>query len=1074
MANGTEEIPGPTGLPFLGNIGTVDSEVPLTSFLNLADQYGPIYRLNFAGNPVVFCSSWELINELCDEKRFAKSIKSALKEVRNAVHDGLFTAKMDEPNWGIAHRVLMPAFGPLSIAGMLDEMHDIASQLAMKWARHGSSVPIMVTEDFTRLTLDTLALCAMGYRFNSFYHDEMHPFIEAMGSFLTESGSRFRRPPITSMFYRDSTHKYFEDIDLMRKTADEVLKARKENPTDRNKDLLTAMLNGTDPKTGQKMTDSSIIDNLITFLIAGHETTSGLLSFAFYQLLKHPEAYRKAQDEVDEVVGTGPVKIEHLGQLKYIAAVLRETLRHSPTISQFSVAPIQDEIIGGRYKVPKDQPIVLLLAKSQMDTTVYGKDADQFVPERMLDENFDKLNKEFPNCWKPFGNGARACIGRPFAWQEALLVTAMLLQNFNFLMDDPSYQLHIKQTLTIKPKGFYMRCSLREGLTATTLEHRLSGSEPRMDAHNAGVPVAGAAAKNGNGRPFSIYFGSNSGTCQGLANRLAQDAPSHGFAARVVDPLDAAYRDVPSNEPVAIITASYEGQPPDNAGLFVNWITSLKAHEMEKVSYAVFGCGHHDWFETFHRIPKLIDSMLDELGGNRIAQIGLSDAAKGEIFTDFETWEDEVFWPAMSEKYGIKQSAEAEAVPALSVEFSTPRTSSLRQDVREACIVDVKTLSAPGQPLKKHLEIKLPTDMAYRAGDYLVVLPLNPKQNVIRAMRRFQIPWDAHMRIRSDGRTNLPINESLSVDDVLGAYVELGQPATKRSILSLAEATKGTQVKETLQNLAGNDYAAEISAKRVSLLELLERFPEIELPFGTFLSLLPPMRVRQYSISSSPLWNPLHVTLTFSILESPSLSGTEHRYIGVASNFLANLGVGDRLHVSVRPSHTAFHLPLDAAHTPIVCIAAGTGIAPFRGFIQERAAMIGAGRSLAPCLLFFGCRDPDADELYRDDMDRWQAMGAVDMRFAYSRRADHPDAAGCKYVQHRLYHDRNDVGRLWEKGARLYVCGSRDVGEGVHQAAIKMMAGFAKEHDGQEMSEVEVEKWFQGLRNVRYATDVFD
>ncbi|KAK9364698.1 cytochrome P450, partial [Lipomyces kononenkoae] len=1067
--DGTEEIPGPAGLPFLGNIGAIDSEIPLKSFLNLADQYGPIFKLNFGSRTLVMCSSWELVNELCDEKRFTKTVNSALKEVRNGVHDGLFTAKMDEPNWGIAHRVLMPAFGPMSIAGMFDEMHDIAGQLAMKWARHGPSVPIMVTHDFTRLTLDTLALCAMGYRFNSFYHDEMHPFIEAMGSFLIESGLRSRRPPFTSILYRDNTHKYFENIDLMRKTADEVLKARKEAPSDR-KDLLAAMLNGTDPKTGHHMTDSSITDNLITFLIAGHETTSGLLSFAFYLLLKHPETYRKAQDEVDEVVGTGPIKIEHLSQLKYIAAVLRETLRQSPTIALFSVAPIQDEIIGGRYKVPKDQPIAILLAKAQTDMAVYGDDADQFKPERMLDENFDMLNKNFPNCWKPFGNGARACIGRPFAWQEALLVMAMLLQNFNFRMDNPNYQLHIKQTLTVKPKDFYMRCSLRHGLTPTTLEHRLSGFEPPNIKTSA--PAAGAA-KKGNAKPFSIYFGSNSGTCEGLAHRLAQDASSHGFEARVVDPLDAAYRDVPPNEPVVIITASYEGQPPDNAGLFVNWITSLKAHEMEKVSYAVFGCGHHDWSQTFHRIPKLIDSTLETLGGTRIAPIGLSDAAKGEMFTDFETWEDGVFWPAMSEKYGTKQSAEVEAVPALAVEFSTPRTLSLRQDVHEACVVAAKTLSAPGQPLKKHLEIKLPTDMSYRAGDYLAVLPLNPKENVIRVMRRFQIPWDAHMTIHADGRTYLPINEPLSVDDVLSSYVELGQTATKRGILSLAKATTDTVVKTVLQELAGDDYATEISAKRVSLLELLERFPEIELPFGIFLSLLPPMRVRQYSISSSPLWNPSHVTITFSILEAPSLSETAHRYIGVASNFLANLGVGDRLQVSVRPSHAPFHLPLDAGHTPIVCIAAGTGIAPFRGFIQERAAMIGAGRTLAPCLLFFGCRDANADDLYGEEMDRWQAMGAVDVRRAYSQHTDHPGAAGCKYVQDRLYHDRFDVCQLWREGARVYVCGSRKVGEGVRQVAMKIMAGLDKEHESQEMSEEEVEKWFQSIRNERYATDVF-
>lgn len=227
------------------------------------------------------------------------------------MHDGLFTAREDEVNWGVAHRILMPAFGPASIQAMFNEMHEIASQLALKWARHGSSTPIMVTDDFTRLTLDTLALCAMDFRFNSYYHDNLHPFIEAMGNFLTESGARSLRPAFTSVFYQQATRKYWDDIEVLRQTAQGVLDSRRKNPTGR-KDLLSAMLDGVDPKTGQKLSDSSIINNLITFLIAGHETTSGLLSFAFYLLIRHPNAYRKAQDEVDDVIGKGPIKAEHI------------------------------------------------------------------------------------------------------------------------------------------------------------------------------------------------------------------------------------------------------------------------------------------------------------------------------------------------------------------------------------------------------------------------------------------------------------------------------------------------------------------------------------------------------------------------------------------------------------------------------------------------------------------------------------------------------------------------------------------------------------------------------------------
>ena len=120
------------------------------------------------------------MNELCDEKRFTKIVAGPLREVRNGIHAGLFTAHPGEYNWELAHRILVPAFGPLAIRGMYDGMHDIATQLVMKWARRGSDYIIPVTDDFTRLTLDTLSLCAMDFRFNSFYQNEMHPFVGAM------------------------------------------------------------------------------------------------------------------------------------------------------------------------------------------------------------------------------------------------------------------------------------------------------------------------------------------------------------------------------------------------------------------------------------------------------------------------------------------------------------------------------------------------------------------------------------------------------------------------------------------------------------------------------------------------------------------------------------------------------------------------------------------------------------------------------------------------------------------------------------------------------------------------------
>ena len=521
------------------------------------------------------------------QSRFSKKIHAVLEQVRNGVGDGLFTAYPGEHNWAVAHRILMPAFGPLSIRGMFDDMHDVAVQLCMKWARLGPEYAIQTTEDFTRLALDTLALCAMDYRFNSFYKSEMHPFVAAMGAFLKESGGRARRPGFAALLYRSVDQKYWQDIGVMRKISDEVVQYRRAHPLDR-KDLLNALIRGKDPKTGEQLGDQTITNNMITFLIAGHETTSGLLSFTFYELLKNPRAYECAQKEVDQLIGQGVITIDHLGKLKYISAILRETLRLHCPITELKVTPLEDTVIGGKYAIKKDEPVIMFLHKVHTDPKVYGDDALEWKPERMLDEAFNALP---PNAWKPFGNGIRACIGRAFAWQEALLSTAMLLQNFNFTFADPSYSLALQQTITVKPKDFYMKATLRHGYTATKLEQALQGGhgdttrEPQKPK-----PTGKAPESKSKGKPISLFFGSNTGTSESFANRLAGSALDHGFHPTVA-PLDSAKENLKRDTLNVIVTASYEGEPPDNARHFVSWLENLKGQELKDVPFIVYGCG---------------------------------------------------------------------------------------------------------------------------------------------------------------------------------------------------------------------------------------------------------------------------------------------------------------------------------------------------------------------------------------------------------------------------------------------------------------------------------------------------
>jgi cytochrome P450/NADPH-cytochrome P450 reductase len=244
-----------------------------------------------------------------------------------------------------------------------------------------------------------------------------------------------------------------------------------------------------------------------------------------------------------------------------------------------------------------------------------------------------------------------------------------------------------------------------------------------------------------------------------------------------------------------IITASYEGQPPDNAGHFIEWLGTMKAETqpLKDVSYAVFGCGNREWTQTFHRVPKLVDSKLAELGAERLAELGLADVSTGQVFTDFETWEDNVFWDALRTRYNAKPNEKKDTL-GVKVSITTPRATALHQEVKKGVVVRAETLAKDGESkeLKKHLEIRLPEGISYSSGDYLAVLPINPRESVQRVMRRYQLPWDAQLEISADTQTTLPTNTPLAAFDVLSSYLELSQPATKRVSATVFLPAKNT------------------------------------------------------------------------------------------------------------------------------------------------------------------------------------------------------------------------------------------------------------------------------------------
>ncbi|ATE54653.1 cytochrome P450 [Actinosynnema pretiosum] len=1004
VATGTR-IPGPKPLPLVGNlldVLTSDLDTDVDFLDRCHREHGGIVALTFAGQRQVFASSHELVARMCSDPSWGKAVHPALEQVRDFAGDGLFTARGDEPNWGKAHRLLMPAFGPTAMRDHFPAMLDIAEQMLVRWRRFGPDHRIDVADDMTRLTLDTIALCAFGARFNSFYRDRAHPFVDAMVRSLVEAGERAERLPGVQPFLVGRNQRYRDDIATMNRIADGIVAARAALPAgERPDDLLERMLTCADPVTGERLSARNVRYQLATFLIAGHETTSGLLSFAVHRLLAHPEVLRKAKDAVDGVLGDRVPAFEDLARLDYLGQVLRETLRLHPTAPAFALAPDEPAELGG-HAIGAGEPVLVMLPTLHRDPAVW-RDPDVFDPERFAPERMD----EIPACaWMPFGHGARACIGRPFALQEATLVLALVLQRFDLALADPDHRLTIKQTLTLKPDSLVVRArprADRPGATAT-VETVVPHQVPATHRH---------------GTPLHVFYGSNGGSGEGLARTIAGDGAARGWATSVA-PLDDAVRALPASGPVVIVSSSYNGAPPDNAAHFVRWLTQ-DGPDLSGVDYLVLGCGNLDWSATYQRVPTLIDEAMAAAGARRLRERGATDA-RADFFGDWERWY-EPLWPLLSAECGVEVG---EIGPRFRVVESDAADGL--GDLASAVVLENRELvRGPDAGSKRHLELRLPDGTSYRTGDYLSVLPQNHPDLVRRAVARLGTRAERVVTVESSAPTGLvPVGRALRVDELLTRCVDLSAPAGAGVVARLAERCPCPPERAELAATTG-----------ATLLELLERFPSCAVDLALALELLPAPRTRLYSISSAAEEQRAEVALTVSVT-------------GVTSGYLSRVRPGDRVAVGIASPPESFRPPADNT-VPVVLIAAGTGIAPFRGFLRARAAL---GGEPGPALLLFGCRGPELDDLYAEE---FAALGDwLEVDRAYSR---HPDGE-VRHVQHRLWQRRDRVRELVDAGARVYLCGDATrVGPAVEEVLGRIGPGAG---------------WLDALRaGGRYATDVF-
>ncbi|MEU9044745.1 MULTISPECIES: cytochrome P450 [unclassified Kitasatospora] len=1019
---------------------------PMLRTMELARAHGPAFVQRLHGRDTLVVSGLELVEELADETRFTKSIGPGLVNVRQFTGDGLFTAFNDEPNWARAHDILMPAFALGSMRTYHPVMLRVARRVIDSWdRREAAALPVDVPGDMTRMTLDTIGLAGFGFDFGSFERDEPHPFVDAMVRCLEWAMTQLTRDPELDHSERDAAFR--ADADYLADVVDEVIAARAgEDEQGPAEDLLGLMLGAVRPSDGTRLDAENIRNQVITFLIAGHETTSGALSFAMYYLVKHPAVLREVQREVDALWGDQAdpePSYEDVGRLRYTRQVLNEALRLWPTAPAFSREAREDTLLGGRIPLRAGETVFVSTPMLHRDSA-WGDNPELFDPSRF---DTEPEAARSPHAFKPFGTGERACIGRQFALHEATMLLGMLVHRYR-LIDHADYRLTIKQTLTIKPDEFTLGLARRTPVPPAA--EPATGADPRTGA------AAERPGRVRQGTGLLLLHGSNYGACREFSRQLAEAAADLGCDTAIA-PLDAYADGLPTDRPVVITAASYNGQPTDDAALFVRRLQEDGA--ADGVEYAVLGIGDRTYAATYQRVPVLIDDRLAALGGTRLLARAEADAS-GDLAGTVRQF-TEALRVALLERYG---DADAPAAPWQEAAYTVTEVAggplaalAARHDMTELTVTAVDSLTDPGYPrVKRLVRLALPEGAGYRTADHLTVLPANDSALVERAAKLFGADPQTVLNIVAHRRTGLALDRPLTVRDLLTHHVELQDRPTAEQRAALAARNPCPPEQAALRALPEDDPR--------TLLDLIEDHPALQgsLTWPVLLELLPPIRPRHYSISSSPTGGAGEVDLMVSVLSAPARSG-RGTFRGTGSGHLARLAVGDTVLARVQPCREAFRI---GHRTPVIMIAAGTGLAPFRGAVADRRALLADGAELAPALLYFGCDAAEADYLHRAELEAADRAGAVSMRPAFSERPQD----GRRFVQDRLAAEATEVWELLAAGAEVYVCGDGGrMAPGVRAAFRELYRERTPGADEQR-----AQAWLQGLIEAgRYVEDVY-
>ncbi|KAF2645792.1 cytochrome P450 reductase 2 [Massarina eburnea CBS 473.64] len=607
-----------------------------------------------------------------------------------------------------------------------------------------------------------------------------------------------------------------------------------------------------------------------------------------------------------------------------------------------------------------------------------------------------------------------------------------------------------------------------------------------------------------------IFWGSQSGTAERFAEVLGRECSTRfGINAMVADLSDYDAESISEIQKpyfaIFILSTYGEGDPSDNAVGLWDWIKRIKdqSTKLENLQYLALGLGNSN-YKYYNRVLDVVVDAFDAAGATALIPAQRADDAVGATEEDFQSWKDEVF-SLLRERGYEQKTATYQATLNVWLRPNSERHSDVSQQVSishqqsTTCstiyplpIRSSRELFTAGDRNCIHMELELGNnDILYKTGDHVGIWPCNPDEEIERLLKVLGLKErrnDALDITVLDDSAKPKVPRGNTLESALRHHLEICALVSRKTILNLSQFAPTPSAKAILSEI-GQDrelYAQLASSTHITLARLLQLASPVDpwtsLPLSFIIENLLALQPRYYSISSSSIVSPRCISITALVVNKVIDSETPESIQGLTSNYIlsasklqskaslptpsfqhtASPTLGSTLYAHVRKSK--FKLPLTSS-TPLILVAAGTGFAPFRAFLSERAKLHTIGKPIGRMILFFGCRNPDSDYIYREELGKLQdTLGeALKIVTAFSR-----DQAKKVYVQDRVSEYGNDLLEMLDSGANMYICGkasmAREV-DGKIEDAVKRIKGL-------EQSGVKV--WVDDLkRRGKWRADVW-